>query len=335
MKTDPMVHQELAQSERVERNGAKHPVQHYPKHIGVPRNGQLTHEQRWAYGLGWFGIGLGLVELTAPRGLSNMIGAPPGHEGLIRTMGLREIVSGVSIVTQREPAAGVWSRVAGDMLDLALLGGALTSRRSQSGRLVAATVSVAAAMLLDVVIAQQLSRGVKTRHGAIPLTAAIIVNRSREELYRHWRQLSTLPQFMKHLKRIEVKDDRRSHWIARGPAGSTIEWDAEITEDRPDERISWRAVEGMAIEHEGSVRFEPGTGGRGTIVTVEMEYRPPLGTVGAAVAAWFGEEPNQTVKMDLRRFKQMMETGEVITTEGQPAGRTESTSWRYDSAVRR
>jgi uncharacterized membrane protein len=139
---------------------------------------------------------------------------------------------------------------------------------------------------------------------------------------------------MKHLGRIEVQDDRRSHWVAKGPAGSTVEWDAEITEDRSNERIAWRSVEGAEVEHAGSVRFEPAPGGRGTVITVDMHYRPTLGTVGAAVAAWFGEDPNQTVKMDLRRFKQVMETGEIITTEGQPAGRAESTSLKYDSAAR-
>ena len=139
---------------------------------------------------------------------------------------------------------------------------------------------------------------------------------------------------MRHVERIDVRDDRRSHWVAKGPAGSTIEWDAEITEDRSDEFIAWRSVDESQVDHAGSIRFEPAPGGRGTLVTVNMEYRPPLGTVGAAVSAWFGEDPSQTVKMDLRRFKQVMETGEVITTEGQPAGREESTSWKYDSAVR-
>lgn len=343
MKTDQVGSQLASQSTRDRDKGtavqhqseAGKTSQHSPRRTGGSRKGRLTQEEQWAYGLGWFGIGLGLMELVAPRRLARMIGTPPGHDGLIRAMGIREVASGVSILTQRDPRTGVWLRVAGDALDLVLLGAAFMSGRSQRGRLAAATVSVAGAMLMDIVIAQQVSRGVETRNGAIPVTAALIINRSREELYRHWRQLSNLPQFIKHLERIEVKDERRSHWIARGPAGSPIEWDAEIIEDRQNERISWRSVDGMEVEHAGSVRFEPGPADRGTVVIVDMHYRPPLGTVGAAVAAWFGEEPNQTVKMDLRRFKQMMETGEVITTEGQPAGRTESTSWKYDSAVRR
>jgi uncharacterized membrane protein len=304
-------------------------------HPGSSRDGSLTQEEMWAYGLGLFGIGLGLAELAVPRRLARMIGAPPRQGGLVRAMGLREIASGVGILTQRKPATAVWARVAGDAIDLACLGAAFMSNRSHRGRVALAAAAVAGATLLDIITAQQLSRGIETRSGGIALTVALVIDRPKKELYRHWRELTNLPTFMKHLVRIEMQDDRRSHWVAKGPAGSTVEWDAEITEDRANECIAWRSVEGSEVGHAGSVRFEPAPGGRGTIVTVEMEYRPPLGTVGAAVSAWFGEDPNHTVKMDLRRFKQMMETGEVITTEGQPAGRKHSISWKYDSAVRR
>jgi uncharacterized membrane protein len=139
---------------------------------------------------------------------------------------------------------------------------------------------------------------------------------------------------MKHLQSVDVREDRRSHWEATGPAGSTVQWDAEITEDRPNEMIAWRSVEGSDIDHRGVVRFEPAPGNRGTMVSVEMHYRPPGGTFGSAVAAWFGKDLPYSIKMDLRRFKQVMETGEVITTEGQPAGRADSISWKYDAASR-
>jgi uncharacterized membrane protein len=140
---------------------------------------------------------------------------------------------------------------------------------------------------------------------------------------------------MKHLRSVESQGDRRSHWVASGPGGATLEWDAEITEDRQNEMIAWRSIEGSTIDHHGVVRFEPAAGNRGTMVSVQMRYAPPAGTLGSAVAAWFGEDPPQSIKMDLRRFKQVMETGEVITTEGQPAGRADSVSWKYDVASRR
>lgn len=306
----------------------------HSEHHGEPKNAGLTQEEVWAYGLGLFGIGLGLTELMTPRRLARMIGAPSGHNGLIRLMGLREVAAGVGILTQRSPTTGLWMRVAGDVADLACLGAAFLSSRSDRGKLTTAMMTIAGATLVDMLTAQQLSRGVTTRNGTIPITAAIIIDCDREELYHHWRELTNLPQFMKHLVRVDVKDDRRSHWVARGPVGSTVEWDAEITEDRLNEYIAWCAVEGAEVDHRGTVRFEPAIGGRGTIVTVNMQYRPPFGTLGAAVVAWFGEDPNQTITMDLRRFKQIMETGEVVTTEGQPAGRDEIPSWKYDQAAR-
>jgi uncharacterized membrane protein len=306
----------------------------YPEGDAAATNGRLTQEQQLAGGMGWFGIGLGLAELLAPRQVAAMIGVSPEYRTLIRMMGLRELASSAGILTDRSSATAVWSRVAGDVVDLALLGAAFTSSRSDRGRLAAAMASVAGATVMDVITAQQLSRRVETRNGTIPITATIIIDRPREELYRYWREFPNLPQFMEHLLCIEVTDATRSHWVAKGPAESTIEWDAEITEDRTNECIAWRSVGESEVDHVGFVQFYPAVGNRGTIVKVSMKYRPPLGTVGAAVAAWFGKDPRQTIKMDLRRFKQVMEAGEVITTEGQSAGRKESTSWKYDSAVR-
>jgi uncharacterized membrane protein len=112
----------------------------------------------------------------------------------------------------------------------------------------------------------------------------------------------------------------RSHWVAKGPAGTSVEWDAEITEDRPGERIAWRSVEGADVENSGAVSFEAAPGGRGTIVRVELEYNPPGGFLGAGLARLFGEEPGQQVDADLRRFKQVMETGEVVVSEGTVPG---------------
>jgi uncharacterized membrane protein len=264
-----------------------------------------------------------------------MIGAPTARPQLVRAMGVREIASGVAILGGLvAPGTAVWSRVLGDAVDLASLGAAMASPRSDRGRLLAAGAAVAGATILDVLCARQYSPGAERRKGPLPVTVNLVIDRSPEELYRHWHDFANLPTFMTYLEYVKVLDDRRSHWVAKGPAGSHIEWEAEITEDRPNEYIAWRTVGDSDVEHSGSVRFEPAAGNRGTLVTVELRYRPIGGSVGAAIASLFGKEPSQTIKMDLRRFKQVMETGEVITTEGQPAGRAESTSWRYDSAVR-
>ena len=295
----------------------------------------LTQEARLASGLGWFGIGLGLAEMLVPRRFARTIGVPSQHRRLIQAMGVREIVNGVGILIWPSAAAGVWARVAGDVIDLACLGAAFTSRRADRGRLATTAGAVVGATALDLLCAQQLTRGVTTREGSIPAVVTLTINRSPDDLYTAWRNFTNLPQWMKHLKSVEVTGDRHSRWVAAGPAGSSVEWEAEITEDRPNEMIAWRSVEGSDVDHSGVIRFEPAAGNRGTMVTVDMRYALPGGTLASAVAAWFGDDPRQSIKMDLRRFKQVMETGEVITTKGQPAGRADSLSWKYDSAVRR
>jgi uncharacterized membrane protein len=142
----------------------------------------------------------------------------------------------------------------------------------------------------------------------------VTINRSPEELYRFWRDFQNLPRFMKHIESARETGGRRSHWVAKAPAGTTVEWDAEITEDRPNELIAWRSLEGSDVDQVGSVRFERAPGGRGSIVKVEMRYRPPTGVVGATVAKLLGRAPGRQIKDALHRFRQIMEAGEAITT---------------------
>jgi uncharacterized membrane protein len=301
---------------------------------------KMWNEEKIARGLGWFSIGLGLAEIAAPRGLAKLIGVRGDHSDLLRLLGIREIASGIGILAERRPArplaAWMWSRVGGDAMDLALLGAALKSRRSSQGKVVAATAAVAGVTALDLICSLQLSRrdGAASRSRAIRVAQAITINRSPEEVYRFWRDFQNLPRFMKRLESVQATGDKRSHWVAKAPAGTTVEWDAEITEDRPNELIAWRSLEGADVDNVGSVRFERAPGGRGTVVKVNMQYSPPAGAIGAGVAKLFGEDPEWQIKNALRRFKQLMETGEIITTEGQPAGRSSSVSWRYDRAVR-
>lgn len=148
------------------------------------------------------------------------------------------------------------------------------------------------------------------------------IGKDAESLYATWRDFSGLPRFMRHLESVEVLDDRRSRWVARAPAGRTIEWEAEISEDEPGRRIAWHSVEGSEVAHAGSVRFEPAPGGRGTVVHVSLEYAPPGGELGARLARFLKEEPEHQIREDLRHFKQWMEAGEVATTDGQPSGRS-------------
>ena len=148
----------------------------------------------------------------------------------------------------------------------------------------------------------------------------VTINKPAEELYNYWHDFANLPTFMKHVRAVTVIDLRRSHWVANAPMGQSIEWDADLVDDRPNELIAWASVEGAAVEHSGFVRFKP-TGDRGTEVKVVIEYNPPGGVLGSALAKLFGEEPEQQIGDELNRFKQLMEAGEIATTEGQPACR--------------
>lgn len=154
----------------------------------------------------------------------------------------------------------------------------------------------------------------------IKVEKTVTINKSAEELYRFWHNFENLPTFMKHLKSVKVYNEKRSHWIANAPLGNSVEWDADILEDRENEFISWASVEGADVDNSGFVRFKKAPGDRGTEVKVVLEYNPPGGALTAAVAKLFGEEPEQQIGDELRRFKMLMETGEIATTEGQPSG---------------
>jgi uncharacterized membrane protein len=286
--------------------------------------------------LGWFSIGLGLAEVLAPKRMSRLIGARQEHSFLLRLLGVREIASGVGILSRRRPAGWVWSRVGGDAMDLAFLSSALSPENPQRNRAAAATAAVVGVTALDFLCGQELSRSTTkpAGDGATHVETSVTINRTPEELYRFWRDFQNLPRFMNHLVSVQVSGPTRSHWVAKGPAGTDVEWDAEIVTDTPNQVISWRSLEGADVANAGSVRFERAPGGRGTIVRVKMQYRPMGGSVGSAVAKMLGKAPEKQVKVDLYRLKQILETGEAARTEGQPAGRARSTSRKYDDLVR-
>lgn len=155
----------------------------------------------------------------------------------------------------------------------------------------------------------------------IHVETAVTIARGADELYAFWRNFENLPRFMPHLVSVRKTGARRSHWVAKAPAGRTVEWDAEVINEVQNELIAWRTVHGSDVVSAGSVHFKPSGPDRGTQVYVHMQYHPPAGRVGAAIAWMLGHAPNQTVQEDLRRFKQLLETGEVPTTMGQPRGR--------------
>jgi uncharacterized membrane protein len=154
----------------------------------------------------------------------------------------------------------------------------------------------------------------------IKVEKTLTINKPAAELYRYWRNFGNLPHFMKHLRGVKVYDAKRSHWTISGLLNTTIEWDAIITEDRENELIAWASVQSADIDNSGFIRFQPILNDRGTEVKVVTEYKPPGGVIGDTIAKIFGESPIQQLGDDLRRFKMLMETGEIATTEGQSKG---------------
>jgi uncharacterized membrane protein len=284
-----------------------------------------------AKGLGWFSIGLGLAQIGAPRTVARLIGINDDDEtrNTMFAIGLREITSGIGILTRPRPAGWVWTRVGGDVMDLALLGKALNSQDTDRTRVAAATAAVLGVTVLDFITGRQLSKdgyngsekpGSALRRrskasGGIEVVEAITINRPRQEVYAFWHNFENFPRFMAHLESVEMVDNRRSHWKAKAPAGTSVEWDAETTEDRPNELIAWQALSDSDVPNSGQVRFRDAPGNRGTEVIVELKYQPPGGKLGALIAKLFGEEPTQQVKGDLRRLKQVLELGEIVHSD--------------------
>jgi uncharacterized membrane protein len=155
----------------------------------------------------------------------------------------------------------------------------------------------------------------------IRVDCSITINQPRAEVFRFWRNLSNLPRFMRHIESVREMEGKRSHWVVQGPAGRTVEWDAVVHSEVENERLAWRSLPGADVDHAGSVLFQDAPGGRGTEIRVELQYNPPGGVVSALLAKLWGQEPTQQIEADLRRLKQILEAGEVITTEGQPSGR--------------
>ncbi len=154
----------------------------------------------------------------------------------------------------------------------------------------------------------------------VHIEKSITVNSTPKELFRFWRDYENLPRFMEDLESVTELDETTSHWVANGPGGKRFEWDAEIYNEKENELIAWRSLPGADITNAGSVHFEEAPG-HGTYVKVVLNYNPPGGKAAALLAKLFRKEPGQLVEHNLRRLKQLVETGEIPTTEGQSSGR--------------
>ena len=281
--------------------------------------------------LGWFSIGLGVAELLAPRGVARAIGIDEEELAtLLRVYGLREIAAGLGILARPRPTYWLWSRVVGDSIDLASLGKAMQNPDNDRARLTAATIAVLGVTALDIASSVRLTRdatGAAAGHdegsyaspeagdGMAQLDAVITVNKDVEEVYSFWKDTRNFPRFMTALDSVRPISDKLSHWKVEAPAGLSVEWDAEIVTDKANELIEWRSVDNSDVENTGTVRFRRAAGNRGTEVQLETEFKPRVGTLGAKVAQIISAIPKTNLMNDLRRFKQLIEVGEVVKSD--------------------
>jgi uncharacterized membrane protein len=274
-------------------------------------------------GLGGASLGLGLSEVLAPGKVAAVAGIDETSRSrfVIRALGLRECGHAAALLFGSNKL--VWTRVVGDALDLTLLGAALAkSSNGRRRRGAASAVALAGIGAADLYAALRTNRH-DGRHANgshhRSLRAAVTVRRPPEDAYRFWRDLENLPSFMHHLQSVTESGDR-SHWVANAPLGQSVQWDAHLTADEPNKRIAWQSLPGSLVEHGGSVEFSPAPDDNGTEVRVTISYRLPAGVLGKVAATAFGESPEQQVNDDLRRFKQILETGQVLRSDGSPEG---------------
>jgi uncharacterized membrane protein len=283
------------------------------------RSASALQQDPLVRGLGWASALLGVPQVAGPGSFARALGVgdAPRHRLATAAVGVRELTAAAGLLGRPRPA-WLWGRVGGDVMDLTMLVRALKNHDGRGlGRTVAATAATTVITATDVYAAVTRTR----RSTPVELTATTTVGRPPDEVYDFWRQLDQLPRFMAHLDEVRITGPRTSHWKASAPFDKQVEWDAEITQEVPGHLIAWRSVDGADIDNSGEVRFTPAPGGRGTEIHVTLRYDIPAGPLGKAAARYFGEEPHQQLDDDLRRAKQIAETGEVVRSEGAPGGK--------------
>jgi uncharacterized membrane protein len=289
-------------------------------------HGQLDGEmERLARVLGWFSLSLGLAQVAAPGKVAKLVGFVDDDEtiAVMRVLGVREIASGLGILTQPRPLPWLWARVGGDAMDLALLRRALSSPRADRNRVAAATAAVAGIAAVDALCSTRLTAEADApdqieamvQSGEVRARAAVTVNAPLAEVYAFWEDFRNLPRFMGNFASVEVSSDRTSRWRLTAPAGITLAWDVEIADAVANQQIAWRTEEGTTLNATGEVRFRSAPGGRGTEVVFDATFNPPGGELGRKIAGFFAEALGTKIGSDLRRFKQLIELGEIVHSD--------------------
>ena len=269
--------------------------------------------------LGWIGVGIGVAELLRPRAVAHTTGLPPR---LIRVLGTWEIIISAGILLRPQQSAWRWSRVASDIIDLYLL--TRSDHRALNNRLPIITALFAGMTSLDVLAAFD-GGGQNTLQSdlasGIHIHKSLHIQKSAEECYRFWRNFENFPKFMRYVDSVQVVDATHTHWRFGTQQGPQIEETIELFSDVPTQQLGWRTLPNSPIEHIGVVKFLPAYGKTSTRLDIEIIFKKSVGKINNELARLFAEEPSAHWDEDLRRFKQLIETGEIATTMGQASGR--------------
>lgn len=280
--------------------------------------------------LGWFSIGLGLAEVFAPEAVARFIGVDEEeHTTLFRAYGVREIAAGLGILLRPKPTYWMWNRVIGDAIDLGTLRRAMGNRKNDKGKLTMAALAVGGVAALDIASSIRLTSEASPAAGHdagsftvetadndnAVLAATITVNKPVTEVYGFWKDPRNYASFIDHIESVNPETGGRSRWKVKAPAGLTVEWDAEVVADNPNEMIRWRSTPESKVSNTGTVTFKTAPGNRGTIVKLQVEYKPKAGLIGSQAAKIFSVISKTQLSNDLRRFKQLIEIGEIVRSD--------------------
>ena len=274
-------------------------------------------QRQTAWGLGIFSIGLGVTEVLAPNWVSRLAGMEKSP-AMVRAFGMREIGTGMAILSQSQSPTWMWARVGGDVLDLAALAG----NGQRWGRVALAGAAILGIAVVDVAAAQRLSvdqREADSADQSVVAQRSTIIHRPAGEIAKTWKRPETMQSVMAGVGEISIGQNGRTHWRLSGPLGTHFEFDTEIVEERPGEIVRWRSInaDDGALSAEGEISFLPESAGRGTVVQLKLSFAPPPGLRGGVVAM---AKPftDAAAGVALDRFKSLIETGEVATSRSQP-----------------
>lgn len=323
MQTEQSPQQKSGQAQRKSARKRKHQDQPTATEQGegstalMRATREATRLRRYSDGIGLLGLGVGLFGLIAPGRVARLLGAKDctRTRRMIALASLGQVTAAVGALTQRRLGPWLWARVASDTLDVAMIThathlGAIPVRRALlAGAGLAGVGWVAASTSLRTA---RLAPNASAR--GFSVNVAITIQRTTHEVYHAWRDLQSFPRFMSHVESVQLEGGT-VRFRARLPAGVPLEWEVKLTDDVPGSRISWESTPDSVLRNHGTVTFVPAPGNRGTEMRVILHYEAPAGALGQAFMKLSSALPREQMRADLRRFKQILETGSVMHSD--------------------